>query len=573
MAEATPYASTIEVKNPLVPFGIAKALVGVVAVLVAAVRLARVPHLIQSALETHSSDGESLFAAGVVVSAIASIVWLIWGLKACLTGSRRLAHIIVPPGAPKVLENLDELRGAMINRYMPAYVVAPHEALSLARKYISGRVPFLTLPARAVVKEDVRFVGRIVGFVGALAIGALVVNSIPAKYLSELRVYLAELRLPENITGLVISFAIVLAVAAAMKFVLLFALLPAAGPKSEVLESIRTVQGGGDPSILAPDIEKALLSIRLRDFPNRPRRTGFQPITGGVEDTGKVSGELFLETQPQDAPHRRPIVTWFYLAAAIAFLILGLVITTKVPEGLAQAYDAAVLGTALAYVGSLAVGITYANTGKGFLNHALYLLNSFRFESTLVYVWVEGTFGRTEVKAGRAITDSFETSNIVVRSDSHVRTYTSRLLTETDALEDSSREEPALMGRRSVVGMSADSEAQRALRLAEECVERFEKAGVVLRAIDVGAGSVQEIAQTNIAYHQAKQIAASQAPERMAITGKVGEEERMLLEGDTDAPGPVDSSADTKICPDCAETVKAKARKCRFCGYVFEDQP
>lgn len=31
---------------------------------------------------------------------------------------------------------------------------------------------------------------------------------------------------------------------------------------------------------------------------------------------------------------------------------------------------------------------------------------------------------------------------------------------------------------------------------------------------------------------------------------------------------------DTKICPDCAETVKAAARKCRFCGYVFsEDQP
>lgn len=29
----------------------------------------------------------------------------------------------------------------------------------------------------------------------------------------------------------------------------------------------------------------------------------------------------------------------------------------------------------------------------------------------------------------------------------------------------------------------------------------------------------------------------------------------------------------TKICPDCAETVKAQARICRFCGYRFEPAP
>jgi hypothetical protein len=29
----------------------------------------------------------------------------------------------------------------------------------------------------------------------------------------------------------------------------------------------------------------------------------------------------------------------------------------------------------------------------------------------------------------------------------------------------------------------------------------------------------------------------------------------------------------TKICPDCAETVLAGARKCRFCGYRFDEEP
>lgn len=45
----------------------------------------------------------------------------------------------------------------------------------------------------------------------------------------------------------------------------------------------------------------------------------------------------------------------------------------------------------------------------------------------------------------------------------------------------------------------------------------------------------------------------------------------------TDAPrrdeNPQTTGPASKVCPDCAEEVKAAARKCRFCGYRFDSEP
>lgn len=37
------------------------------------------------------------------------------------------------------------------------------------------------------------------------------------------------------------------------------------------------------------------------------------------------------------------------------------------------------------------------------------------------------------------------------------------------------------------------------------------------------------------------------------------------------APAPDETGAEFKACPDCAEDVRLAARKCRFCGYRFDE--
>lgn len=41
---------------------------------------------------------------------------------------------------------------------------------------------------------------------------------------------------------------------------------------------------------------------------------------------------------------------------------------------------------------------------------------------------------------------------------------------------------------------------------------------------------------------------------------------------DIESTGPVPEQGDLKKCPDCAELVKKKARKCRFCGFAFPEE-
>ena len=228
------------------------------------------------------------------------------------------------------------------------------------------------------------------------------------------------------------------------------------------------------------------------------------------------------------------------------------------------------------------VAIVWSIIGRGLLKSGYVYLSRYRFKSTIAFVMAEGTIGRSEVKAGKGWNDSFESANLVVRSDSTMRLYAASLLTETLSVDETARPGKPVSNRlgarpqgpqewldrrtRYIIRADRDSASNRALKLLNEVVDAYERAGIVVRPIEPTDGGLNQMAQANLAFQQASALAT-------------GGSARLGEAGGTTAPFQLPRSAssalsaqadETKICPMCAETVKAAALKCRFCGHMFE---
>ncbi|RPI41634.1 MAG: zinc ribbon domain-containing protein [Bacteroidetes bacterium] len=210
-------------------------------------------------------------------------------------------------------------------------------------------------------------------------------------------------------------------------------------------------------------------------------------------------------------------------------------------------------------LGNLAGGIIYLGTASNFFRRSRLLLDTYRFESIFLYVDIEGTIGKSEITAGKAVTDSLETRNIVIRSDSQFRIYTTKILSECLKLN----------GERYITAMVTDSQVEQATERVMQAISNFRDEGVSIRGIDVSADSLDQITRANA-------IIQSNKRQQSRISLANQEQKKAIgIRKDAGADFPPQESeadistteADTKECPRCAEIIRAKAVYCRFCGF------
>jgi hypothetical protein len=491
------YAQTIKIKNPLSSYGYAKILLGLLSLALSVPLLTRLePKIPALALDLR---GNELYFALLTMAGLVSLVWLFWGIKSFVTGMKNLARIVVPPRTPPDFKDGEEIENAFTRKEMPIYQMAQSGPLAVARKYLSDRVAYMTPTTRDVVEMNVNYVRRVIVFIVIVAVLVFARGFLPPDVLHRVSP-------PEDFLSFPALFVGILVAVAVFRIYTTFRLLPDSLPRCDALETIVTAKGAGDPFQLPAAIEEKFLSIRTQGMPNRVIRTGFQEKEGGVENTGRFEGKIFVETQPTQVELSSPAVVTPYLMAGVLLLAASMYILIREPHQPEGDYQAQMWQGADLFWGVLK-GLVFASIGSGILKQAHRLLAVFRYESLITFVTVEGSYGRSEVKAGKAITDSFETSNTVVRSDCHSRVYVASTLTEHYSLD----------GDRHIIGMVVSSEANNVQDLARDVFKTFEKKGVTVRGIDIGSESIEEIARANILYQQQKRLAGAQpAGQRLA---------------------------------------------------------
>jgi len=209
--------------------------------------------------------------------------------------------------------------------------------------------------------------------------------------------------------------------------------------------------------------------------------------------------------------------------------------------------------------------------GKSLFVFAKKLAGVFRFESVLMFFDVTGSYSVAQVTAGKAITDSIESKNTIIRSDADIKIYSTKILSECFELE----------GSRSIIGMIVDPEVNAAEEIAKTVLEEYKNKGTTLVGVNLESDGIRDITNANIRANVLKSVATKKAhnqlaqgtePDIMQLTEKdikKDKEDVSTEENNENIESAPPVRKGYKICPMCAEEVKAAAKICKHCHHDF----
>ncbi|MHB8580409.1 MAG: zinc ribbon domain-containing protein [Ignavibacteriaceae bacterium] len=550
------YQETKDIPNPLKYLGVSKIIAGVIVLIISLLAYSDLKDAIQFILQQNNFANSGIYAAGVIIESILFVSWVIWALKSIIIGIKEQGKIIFSPEMPPSFSNYESVYTSLVKRSLPVYNMPSSGPLYTARRFFSEKIPFMTTRVRQIVSENISYLKSVIFL--------LVLLIIVQVFRDNLVGLLANDKVSsENLFSFPIIFVIILLAISAGKIYSIMKLIPNSKPKTEVDETIKIIKGGGDPSLFPLELEKSLIEIKVNNIPNRIFKSGFNEVKSEITEAGRIDGKIFVENQPQYISGEIDSIVYFFLTAGVILLVWGVYNVLFFPSiSRSNIIDVNGAFTLADYVWSIFKGLVIAYTGSGFFRQAEYLLASFRYKSIFTVIDINGTLGKSEIKVGKAIHDSFESSNTIIRSDLQVKAYCAKLLTENFHLD----------GKRDIIGMIVDEEAKSASDIIGQTVEDFQKKGASIRKLDIESEGLADMAKANIIYQQKARQEFKDKESLDQITDSVKKNELLANNSNqTMENNSIENNSQIKICPDCAEEVKAKARKCRFCGYIFEE--
>lgn len=538
-----------------------------------------------STLEHASSSIDEITGAAYIAAMVAFACFFlpaiiraaISGLKFVFGGLSEIVRPWMPANVPVKFRDYQEVARGFKDRALTIY-----KSLDAFTSGILGKNTMFLSPVQREVVEDnaKRLKRRLLWFlisVGVLALVLWFVNWLTTgsagNLLQETDARTFNLLIAEGARKTLrtpfLWLVVLQVVLGAVEFVSSTMLVPHGQPSTVADEGSEYYRGFGHPTQLFNRLPDLGTSLTWQGFPNRAYSSWDERALASVGDTGTFQGYLIIEQQPQ--PIGTPSVAAGYLLLGAGWLLTlagyGIFLFQLLPEPIRRWGTTTADPFLYAPIFVLAMGATAwiaTRSGTYFNRQARKLFEATRFRSPAILIECAGNLSRADVRVGKSMADSIESSSIVVRSDFTARFWAAELISEAARLD-----EP-----RELLALNATPESQKWVDLFEREIYKLRAEGVQPLKVELATEEVSQIVDANVAISAGREAATKRAQlqsasEESAPPAFPGQAQAQLESGEPPDPS-VPIPDGWKECPDCAEIVRARARKCRFCGYRFD---
>ncbi len=484
-----------------------------------------------------------------VIFWIFAITCAVMTLRNLIRGIHHLLSFIVPPGIPKNLDSIKTILNVLDNRVIDSFESS--SALQRVASFFSNRYLYLTHTPKEFAKATIRS-----STFWLIWLPLFIVPTFFASAISKILGATVSYPFP-------IMLVVVVIILVAVQIVATGALTPAV-PELNLVERRTHLLETGNPNNFFSFIMNELDEIRYEDFQNRCYAQK-QPLSDSIQtgDTNIFDGIAIIETQPvplnqvaagpggvMDAGGLALIFLGYLFAFSICALRLGSSPTAS--EDLGAAIPAL-------FVSTIAV-FTAISHGRRFMNQAFSLFNRFLYSSNLIALKLQGTHTASTIGLGDGRGGQAFSKRTSIQSDTDITLKATQLTTETEGLE----------GKRIIISAGTPPDFVATLNRFIEGLNNFRDSSGRLAGIDLTDNRFAELADANIIL-AGKMSAVQEAGKRMArnqLPAEALDQHRYLSSPQAQKEL---GAGDTKICPRCAETIKLRAKVCRFCGQEFPE--